>query len=134
MMVEAPVLNNEYATLVFHEDTKIVHHTFHKVIGGDSFRSVLNSGVELLKQNHAQKWLSDDRNNSALSDEDTQWSMTQWFPRAKEAGWKYWALVVPEDMMARLNLKDFVDSYYDQGLRIMVFTDPNVAMDWLVKQ
>lgn len=133
-MSETKVLDNEYATLTFHDDHKIVHHTFHKAIGGDDFRAVLNTGVDLLSKHHAAKWLSDDRHNSALSDEDTNWSMTNWFPRAKEAGWKFWGLVVPPDLMARLNLKEFVDMYYEQGLRIMVFTDPNEAMTWLERQ
>jgi hypothetical protein len=57
-----------------------------------------------------------------------------WFPRAKAAGWKFWALVVPPDVMARLNLNEFVKSYFEQGLRIMVFTEPGEAMAWLVRQ
>lgn len=133
-MADVKVLDNEFATLVFHEEQKIVHHTFHKPIGGDDFRAVLNNGVELLRKHQAHKWLSDDRANSALSDADTQWSMTNWFPRAKEAGWQYWALVVPPSIMARLNLKEFVDSYYEQGLRIMVCTDPNEGLTWLKRQ
>ena len=52
-------------------------------------------------------------------------------PRAVKAGWKYWALVVPEDFMAKVNMKEFVDSYLDQGLKIAVFTDPVEAQKWL---
>ena len=58
--------------------------------------------------------------------------MNTWFPQAVKAGWKYWALVVPKDMMARMNLKEFVDSYYKQGLRIAVFSEPEEAMKWLI--
>ncbi|MBE2271185.1 MAG: hypothetical protein IAE80_23325 [Anaerolinea sp.] len=125
------ILENQYATLYFHTDTKIVHHVFHQQIGGEEFRRVLNAGVELMKARAATKWLSDDRNNGVLSPEDTDWSMQEWFPRSKAAGWQFWALVVPADMMARLNLKEFVDSYYEQGLRIMVFTETEDAMQWL---
>jgi hypothetical protein len=133
-MATVTALSNEHATLVYHEDSRIVHHTFHEVIAGENFRTVLNNGVELLRKHGAKKWLSDDRMIGALNEEDTQWSMNDWFPRAKAAGWKFWALVVPADIMARMNLKEFVDSYYEQGLRIMVFTDPEAAMEWLTKQ
>jgi hypothetical protein len=129
--VSVTVLDNEYATLKYHPDTKIVHHVFHKPISGAEFRNVLNEGVKLLQQYGAHKWLSDDRNNSALSDEDTEWSKTDWFPRAQAAGWRFWALVVPADLMARLNLKEFVDTYYELGLRTMVFTEPEEARKWL---
>jgi hypothetical protein len=125
------ILDNDYATLMYYPDQKIVHHVFHKPISGQEFRSVLNRGADLLREHGASKWLSDDRNNSMLSPEDTEWSKTDWFPRASAAGWRFWALVVPPDLMARLNLKEFVDAYFEQGLRTMVFVDPQEAMAWL---
>ena len=127
------IIDNDYATLMYHPDTQIVHHVFHKPISGPEFRSVLNGGAALLKEHSACKWLSDDRNNSALTDEDTEWSKSDWFPRAAASGWKFWALVVPPDLAARMNLKEFVDTYYELGLRTMVFTEPEAAMEWLVK-
>lgn len=125
------VISNDYATLVYYTDKKIVHHTFHKPIAGEEFRRVLNTGADLLQQHGADKWLSDDRGIGPLSPEDTEWSKTNWFPRSVQAGWKYWALVVPENIYAQLNLKEFTDSYSQQGLRIMVFVDPEAAMKWL---
>ena len=130
-MSEIEIIKNEFATLVYHPESKIIHHTFHQPIGGDKFREVLNTGTDALEKYGASKWLSDDRGNSALSQEDTDWSMNFWFPRAIKAGWKFWALVVPQDLLARMNLKEFVDSYYDKGLRIMVFNGPEEAMQWL---
>jgi hypothetical protein len=125
------IIDTDYATLIYYPDAKIVHHVFHKPISGLEFRSVLNEGAALLQKYGAQKWLSDDRNNSALTEEDTEWSKSDWFPRASSSGWKFWALVVPPDLMARLNLKEFVDAYYEQGLRTMVFTEPEEALQWL---
>lgn len=130
-MAPTPLIDSPHATLVYYPDKKIVHHTFHKPISGDDFRQVLNKGAEAMKQNGAHKWLSDDRGNGALSPEDTEWSQSDWFPRAVASGWKYWALVVPQDIYARMNLKEFVDNYFEQGLRIMVFTNPKEAMRWL---
>lgn len=125
------IIQNEYATLVYHPDIKVVHHTFHKPIAGQAFRDVLSAGIKVLAENNASKWLSDDRENSALPDDDVTWSKEDWFPRALQAGWKYWALVVPQDLIARMNMKQFVDSYIDQGLRVMVFSQPESAMEWL---
>jgi hypothetical protein len=130
-MAEVAIIKNEYATLMYYPDSKIVHHTFLKPISGKEFRNVLNTGAKTLEENKASKWLSDDRKNSALPEDDTEWSKTDWFPRAVKAGWKYWALVVPDDFMGRVNMKEFVDSYLDQGLRIAVFTEPEEALKWL---
>ncbi len=130
-MSEITIIQNEYASLMYYPDAKIVHHIFHKPISGQNFRDVLNTGAATLEEHQASKWLSDDRGNLALPQDDTEWSKVDWFPRAIKAGWKYWALVVPEDFMARVNMKEFVDSYLDQGLRIEVFTEPEEALQWL---
>ena len=132
-MTEAiTIIENEYATLVYHPDTKIVHHTFLKPIAGDEFRAVLNAGIKILKENQAHKWLSDNRANSVLPDEDANWAKTDWFPRAARYGWKYWAMVVPQETAGRINVKQFVDAYIERGLRVMVFSKPEKAMEWLI--
>lgn len=125
------IFDTKYASLYFHPATKIVHHRFHKDLDSEHLHRVLNTGVELLQKRGAVKWLSDNRAINAHSPEDTNWINSVWLPNAINAGWKYWALVVPDDFIARLNMKEFVDSFYDMGVRIMVFVDPDKAMAWL---
>jgi hypothetical protein len=109
----------------------MVHHCFHAALNSETLRAVLNSGVELLQQHHATKWLSDNRAIAPHSEEDGRWTNEDWLPRAIAAGWKYWALVVPHDQAARMNMSQFVDSFYEKGVRIMVFTDLDEAVTWL---
>lgn len=125
------VIDNEYVTLRYYPGSKIVHHTFHQPTSGEPFREMVTTGVELLRAHKATKWLSDDRRNLPLTPEDTEWGKAYWLPEALEAGWKYWALVVPLDFQARLNLKEFVDSFAMQGVRIMIFTSPEEGLVWL---
>lgn len=131
-MPKLTIIDNEYASLWFYPEHKIVHHKFHQFIFGQPFRDVLNRGADLLQQHHAQKWLSDDRNNSALRPEDKAWSQTEWFPRVVNAGWKYWALVMPQKIVGQMNMKAIVDDYARQGVVVRVFSDPEKAMQWLV--
>lgn len=128
---EIIVIDNEHATLKYYPASGIVHHTFHQPTSGEPFRSMVNTGVQLLRDHKATKWLSDDRNNMALPEADTEWGKLNWFPKALEAGWKYWALIVPADIMARMNMKEFTDSFTQQGIRIMVFSDPEKGLEWL---
>jgi hypothetical protein len=130
-VADITILSNEYATLVYHEDKKIVHHTFLKSIGGQPFQNILISGVKYMQLSSATKWLSDDRLNSELSAKDTKWATKEWFKLAQDAGWKSWALVVPHDIFARLNLVEHVNHYSKRGIRVMVFTDPDEALAWL---
>ncbi len=125
------IIDDRFASLVYHEDTQIVHHCFHKALDSDHLKIILNRGVDLLKQHKAKKWLSDNREIDPHSEEDGKWVNNDWLPRAVAAGWKYWALVVPDDVKGRINMAEFVDSFYNIGIRIMVFTNPNEAMMWL---
>lgn len=125
------ILDTEYASLVYHADSKIVHHTFHQPIGGEKFQQVLEAGIPYLEKYGASKWLSDDRLNSELSAEDTKWATQEWFKRSQEAGWKTWALVVPMDIFARLNLVEHVNHYSKRGILVNVFTDVTPALTWL---
>ena len=102
------ILDNEYATLSYYPEDGIVHHQFHKFIHGAQFRAVLDTGAEIFKERGATKWLSDDRLNSALPKEDGVWALTEWNPRVRAAGWKYWAVIFPDKKVGQTNLNYFV--------------------------
>lgn len=126
-----PVLENEHITMFYYPDTKIVHHIYQPTIGGDALKEGLNFGVDLLKQHNAEKWLSDNRKSDAHTDEETEWINTVWLPNAIKAGWKYWALVVPDSFLARVNQIEFVEAFFEMGVWVQVFVDPDEAMEWL---
>lgn len=130
-MTTQTIIDNPHVKLFYETDTKIVHHRFAATIHGDYLMESMNKGVELLKQHKATKWLSDNRAINGHSEKETEWINNVWLPSAINAGWKAWALVVPDSFLARINMNEFVKSFYDKGVRIMVFTDWDEAMNWL---
>jgi len=132
-MSTVKVLDNADATIKYIEEANVIHAEFEASIAGESLRHALNAGVDVMRKHGANKWLSDNRKVPPLSDEDTEWINTHWVRDAIASGWQYWALVVPQDIRARMNLNDIVKQFYDQGVRVMVFTDPDEAMTWLKK-
>ena len=133
-MSRETIIDTDYATLWYHPESKIVHHKWKRFIYGEEFHNVLNKGVEIFKEHGATKWLSDDRENSAIPTEDVDWAKNDWFPRVFAAGWKYWALVMPEKVVGQLNMKRFVEPYSEMGLTVQVFKDPEEAQKWLEAQ
>lgn len=125
------VVDNEYITLRCLPDKKIIHHTIHQPFGGQPFRDALNAGTEALKKYGACKWLSDDRKMGLLPPEDVQWGDEDWNQRTIAAGWKYWALVVPQEVVAAGSLMPTIENLYKLGLRVMVFSDLDEAFGWL---
>ena len=125
------VLQNGFATLVYHATFKIVHHTLHKPVSGAPFREVLTRGVELFERYGANKWLSDDRGNGALHPDDGKWTMEVWSARTVAAGWKYWAIVMPTKMVAQLSMSSFIKNYSQAGITVQVFLNTDEALQWL---
>ena len=134
-MSKLTIIDNEYITLWYHPEEKIVHHQLHKKsIFSNLFREALNKGTELLLENHACKWLSDDRSHAVFAQEDTAWSYNEWFPKTKNAGWKFWALVQPEMLIGKLEIERFTTEYAKQGLTVKYFSDVDEAFNWLKDQ
>ncbi|MBN2316531.1 MAG: hypothetical protein JXM79_21565 [Sedimentisphaerales bacterium] len=133
-MDKMTIIDNEFVAMWYYPDKKIIHHVFHQFLHGQAFRDALNTGVEIFKKYGAHKWLSDDRKNSALPKEDVDWAQTDWFPRVMKAGWKFWAVVMPEQAIGKMNMNRFIKTYSDQGLTAQVFSDPDDALAWLEKQ
>ncbi len=128
------IIQNTFFTLWYHPEKKIVHHQIHKFLAGPPFRELLLSGTELLKKHHATKWLSDDRSNSALKQDDLEWSETDWAPATAKAGWKFWAIVQPDKVLGQVAMQRLTEKYARLGVTAQVFGDPMSAMNWLDKQ
>lgn len=128
------VLNNDYATVYVYSDKKIVHHEIHKFIFGDKFQEMMLAGIDAFEKHRCTKWLSDDRKNSALRKVDTDWGAEVWEPRILKAGWKHWALVLPEKVIGQMNMKGLIERYSGLGVNVKAFTDPQEGMDWLEQQ
>jgi hypothetical protein len=128
------VIDNERALLVYHPEHKIVHHELRTVVQGEEFRQILEKGLELFIQFQACKWLSDDRGNGPLSPEDSEWAVSNWSPRVIAAGWKYWAIVMPEQIMGKMDMTRWIKSYGQQGVTVSAFTLPGTALKWLTSR
>ncbi len=128
-------IENEYACLWFYPEEGIIHHRFLQPIAGEAFQFVLMTGLRLMQEQGAKKWLSDDRNNANLPAEDSAWSQDYWLPRAVAAGWEYWAMLPPTRARGRINverLSAYVRDHY--RITIEVFSDPDKAWRWLASR
>ena len=128
------ILDNEYITVWYYPDKKIVHHQMHKFTYGKTLHDGLSAGAAILEEKGAQKWLSDDRKNTGLGKDDMNWTATVWRPRVVKAGWKYWALVLPEKIIGQMSMKRIIEEYANTGVTVQMFSDPDEAMRWLETQ
>ncbi|MCA9906184.1 MAG: hypothetical protein KC547_20155 [Anaerolineae bacterium] len=133
-MAAVSVVDNDFISVTCDPDAKLVHHVVKKPIDARSLREALTAAIEAMKTYHATKWLSDDRLNGELDNEDAQWVFVEFPKLAIAAGWKYWGLVVPHEVMARGSLVDLVTDYSQKGVTARVFTATADAVAWLTAQ
>jgi hypothetical protein len=134
MMNIQTIVDTEFVTLWYYPEEGIIHHQIHKYLYGSALRDALTAGGRLVEAHGAQKWLSDDRKNSALHPEDSRWTQTVWFPRVARAGWKYWAMVLPAKVTGQMYMKRAVEGVTAQGVTTEMFDEPEVALRWLRRQ
>ena len=128
------VLQSPYFTLYYHPHTRVVHHEIRHFVTGQDFRNLLTAGSDVLRKNMARKWLSDDRGQWVLAKDDIDWSETHWAPQTAKAGWRYWAIVRAEKILAKVAMEQLVEKYGKLGVKAQFFTDPREARAWLEKQ
>jgi hypothetical protein len=133
-MPPVTVLQTPSFSLYYHQDARIVHHEIRLFVTGQEFRDLLEAGSDLLRKNMARKWLSDDRGQWVLAKDDLDWSEAHWAPKTARAGWKYWAIVRAEKVLAKIAMEQLVTKYGKLGVKAQFFTDPADALVWLQKQ
>lgn len=133
-MSRVTVVDNEYITVEYLPDKAIIAHVIHQPIGGQILRDAMSIGAKALAEYGVTKWLSDDRKNGPLSPDDIEWGCRHWSRVAIESGWQYWAVVLPEHVVAAGSLAPCMHKLFEMGVGIVAFHNPDTAMRWIENQ
>ena len=124
------LLENETMALYCYPNDGIVHHVIYKFCFGETFRTLLTKGADAFIQYKCTKWLSDDKSNSVLRQEDVEWGQKNWEGRIIN-NWKYWALIVPDKVVGKMSMKPLIDRYASLGVEVKLFENSDEALKWL---
>lgn len=96
---------------------------------GESLRESLNMVVDLLISKRSNKLISDTLQMKALTQEDQRWIDEDWRPRARAAGLRRNAVLMPKSVVAQLSLTAITKDidYFEFGY----FSDLDEARRWL---
>jgi len=125
------LLDDEFASLWYHPEAKIVHHKIHRFLEQGMFQKLLETGAECLERHGAKKWLSDDEASVVIAPEDIAWGDKVWARRVIASGLKYWAIVNPSTAVASLQMKTLVAQYRKRGVTVEVHGKLADALAWL---
>jgi hypothetical protein len=125
------VVENEFAALWFYPHTRILHSRIHKFMPGTTYQDLLQAGLNYLEKHKASKWLSDNRRSPVVSQDDVRWRSGVWAPRALRAGFKYWAVVMPDKPIGKMQVRLLIEEFGQMGVAVQAFPDVDAAMRWL---
>jgi hypothetical protein len=125
------VWENDLAVVWYHPVEKVVHHKIKKWLGAEGFKTMLTIGADCFEKNRCKKWLSDDRANAVVPPGIAEWGQQVWTPRVIKAGFKWWAVLMPDKAAGRLSMRGFIDTYRGLGVTVDIFADETSALDWL---
>lgn len=128
------VLEDDSVALWYYPELKLVHHRMLRTPSSEVFRALLSEGAYLVERFRAPKWLSDDRGNTVLREQDEQWAHQEWLPRVLRGGFKYWAIVPPTAAIGKLNMRRLSAEHARHGIISSVEPTPEAAFTWLEKQ
>jgi hypothetical protein len=128
------LIDNDVVSVWYYPEQNIIHHKVKKFVYGEKFKNFLMTGADHCEKEGCFKWLSDDRNNSAIRTEDREWGINNWKPRMVKAGWKYWAIMMPDRLVGKMSMKHLISEYSEVGVTVEIFDDVDLALKWLDEQ
>ncbi len=128
------IMDNEWLNVRYYPDEGIIHHTWKKACSGQVFRDMMLEASDYLGSHRGSKWLSDDRLFTAMTNEDSLWGQRVWFARTIHAGWKHWAMLLPERNIGHESMQMIVTEYRAAGINAKVFENLDGALEWLQAQ
>ena len=132
MVTLTPVHSTE-ACDVFYDATLNVIQTRWKgiFVKGAAFRKILDEIINTIAQYHVSTVIADAREMKIIAEEDRQWIIDDWYPRALAAGFRCQALVVTRDSYNEQAIKLIVMKYNNEDVKTRYFIVPEDAEEWV---
>lgn len=132
---EIKIVDNEFYTAWVIPEYRMISHVWHKHCKGDTWRNNITSAADAFEKHNCIRWLSDDRRFlGTLDPEDWKWGDIHFSARCQAAGWKYFAMVLPESGMAKISIRAVCNAFASHGVETEAFTDYAKAFSWIIRK
>jgi len=124
--------DGEFAVVQYESSCDAIVAQLQEFEEGEAFRSYMDTIIEALEDRGSNKVLADTSQfEAALSQEDQAWSVTDWTPRAEDAGLEHMAMVMPESVVAEMSVDAVLEQTADDNIHRDIFDDVDDAKEWL---
>jgi hypothetical protein len=95
------------------------------------FKAVLDAELQALREHHGTRLLADCRRQRIIDEADQDRADREWLPEALAAGLKRFAIVLPDNRLAAINLEDRLNKVPISSLEVGYFASTDAAREWL---
>jgi hypothetical protein len=127
--VSVTYFDERFATVAYERDIDTVVASMGEFAEGEAFREYMNSIIDAIEAEHCDRVIADTSDMGALTEDDQAWSVTDWAPRAEDAGLDHMALVMPESIVAEMSVENVMEMA-DDDIERELFDDIDDARDW----
>jgi hypothetical protein len=120
----------EGITVTWDEPSNAAMVVFHGYVEGKVLREALDKVLEVLVAKGSSRLISDGRGMKALRQEDQLWIDEDWRPRARTAGLRLNAVLLPASAVATLSVKAIVRRVPSELTRFAYFNEIDEARAW----
>jgi hypothetical protein len=125
------VYESSNAILWYHPESNIVHHKIYNFSLNEEFISFINLASRTLAEKKSAKWLSEDQSLFLMEKGSSDFRGVSWPKKTIEAGWKYWAIVQPKNIITQINMEKIVKHFKTLGVTARFYSEVDEAMQWL---
>jgi hypothetical protein len=100
-------------------------------VEGERLREIFNELINALKLRHASIIIADAREMLIITQQDQQWTIDDWYPRAIQAGFRYQGLILSKNTFNELTVKKISNKYDRAIITTQYFQSPSDALDWV---
>lgn len=116
-------------TVSWDEPSQAVLIQLYGYIEGETMRQPCNKALDLMISMRSSRLITDSREMKALTQEDQRWVDDDWRPRARAAGLRRNAILVPKSAVAKLTVTAIVKKF--DAVQFAYFSELDEARKWL---
>jgi hypothetical protein len=119
------------ASVRWDKDAHLVHVEWDGWANSTEFEALLEAELQALEQHRCSRLLADCRRQKVLNPKDQERANREWLPRALKVGLKRFAVVLPESVVAEMNIRDSLDKASGETLEVGYFATVEEAREWV---
>jgi hypothetical protein len=131
MMFEKTKDDTEVYRVWYDKDEQCVRMRWNGYANSRQFREGTEKMFEQLVQHGARKVLGDIKSMTLIGQEDQQWLLDQFLPRAIREGFRVIALVQPDAYFNKVAVESVAYKINHEKLKIRFFNNVAEAQEWL---